>query len=590
MQNERLQPGRVNSIEHNSLTDRGQKINTFNTRLIFSLIGVLLWLGLGQVSYALSLNEAQKLNASDPAGGDFFGASVSVSGDTAVIGVHFDDDNGSASGSAYVFMRNGAGVWHEQQKLNTSDGAVDDFFGWSVSVSGDTAVIGALFDDDNGSRSGSAYVFVRDGTGVWREQQKLNASDAAVDDFFGASVSVSGDSAVIGARGDDDNGSRSGSAYVFVRDGTGVWREQQKLNASDAAEGDQFGFSASVSGDTAVIGADRNGDNGTNSGSAYVFVRDGTGVWREQQKLNASDAAEGDQFGFSASVSGDTAVIGAVQDDDSGSGSGSAYVFVRDGTGAWREQQKLNASDAAVNDVFGWSLSTSGDTAVIGAWGDDDNGARSGSAYVFLRDGAGLWSEKQKLNASDGAVNDRFGGSVSVSGDTAVISAHLDDDNRFDSGSAYVFDISSDLRVTLNYYADINPHHCPNRISTGVSSGQTVSIALAGQPGLSVWKIKAHTIRLENQYRAVSFFRQDKILNHERQYSNNPNECFTSGVDGRKDLILNFNKADVLAAMRTKLGRALQVNDTVELNLTGELRDGRLIKASDFLNVRVVVN
>ena len=208
---------------------------------------------------------------------------------------------------------------------------------------------------------------------------------------------------------------------------------------------------------------------------------------------------------------------------------------------------------------------------------------------MFLRDGAGIWREQQKLTTSDGTVNDRFGGSVSVTDDTAVIGAHLDDDNGNDSGSAYVFDLSKDLTETLSYFADINPHHCPNRISTGVSNGQTVSIAIAGQPGLSVWKIKAHTIRLENQYRAASFFRQDKILNHERQNSNDPNECFASGVDGRKDLILKFNKADVLAAMRTKLGRELQVNDTVELNLTGELRDGRLIQASDFLNVRVVV-
>ena len=369
MQNVWLQPGRVNSMKHNSLTDRGQKMNTFNIRFIFSLIGALLWLGLGQLSYAISLNEAQKLIASDGAANDSFGGSVSVSGDTAVIGAWRDDDNGDASGSVYAFVRDGAGVWREQQKLYATDGAVDDFFGWSVSVSGDTAVIGAWGDDDNGSRAGSAYVFVRDGTGVWREQQKLNASDGAVNDLFGASVSVSGDTVVIGARLDDDNGFSSGSAYVFARNGAGVWIEQQKLNPSDGSSGDNFGYSVSVSGDTAVIGADRNGDNGTNSGSAYVFVRDGTGIWREQQKLNASDGAEGDQFGFSASVSGDTVVIGAVSDNDSGSSTGSAYAFVRDGAGVWREQQKLIASDANVNDVFGWSVSASGDTAVIGALG-----------------------------------------------------------------------------------------------------------------------------------------------------------------------------------------------------------------------------
>ena len=296
-----------------------------------------------------------------------------------MIGAWLDDDAGSTSGSAYVFVR-GGGSWSQQAKLTAADAAAGDQFGLSVSVSGDTAVIGAFGDDDAGSTSGSAYVFVRDG-GSWSQLAKLTAAGAAAGDQFGLSVSVSGDTAVVGAFGDDDAGSTSGSAYVFVRDG-GSWSQLAKLTAAGAAAGDQFGRSVSVSGDTAVIGAWLDDDGGSNSGSAYVFVRGG-GSWSQQAKLTAADAAAGDQFGFSVSVSGDTAVVGAAGDDDAGSTSGSAYVFVRSG-GAWSQQAKLTAADAAAGDLFGWFVSLSGDTAVIGAFGDDDAGSNSGSAYVFV--------------------------------------------------------------------------------------------------------------------------------------------------------------------------------------------------------------
>jgi hypothetical protein len=174
------------------------------------------------------------------------------------------------------------------------------------------------------SRPGSAYVFTRSGS-TWTQQAKLTASDAAAGDLFGDPVSVSGDTAVVGAYGNDDAGSWSGSAYVFTRSG-GVWTQQAKLTASDAAADDWFGISVSVSGDTAVVGSDWDDDAGRNSGSAYVFKRNGS-TWTQQAKLTASDAAEGDWFGVSVSVWGDTAVVGSSFDDDAGLYSGSAYVF-----------------------------------------------------------------------------------------------------------------------------------------------------------------------------------------------------------------------------------------------------------------------
>ncbi|NOT00103.1 MAG: hypothetical protein HOP29_05705 [Phycisphaerales bacterium] len=379
--------------------------------------------------------EQQKLAALDAAANDFFGYAVSVSGDTAVVGAIGDNHAGGIdAGSAYVYVRSG-GVWTQQQKLTALDAAAGDNFGVSVSVSGDTIVVGAIFDDDAGRDSGSAYVFVRTGV-VWNQQQKLTASDATASDWFGAAVSVNGDTVVVGAYADDHaGGSDAGSAYVFVRSGV-VWNQQQKLTAADAAESDEFGYTVSVSGDTAVVGAELDDDAGASSGSAYVFVRSGT-VWTPQQKLTAPDAAPGDQFGISVSAGGDLALIGAYRDDDAGSASGSAYVFVRSGA-VWTPQQKLTASDAAAGDEFGFSVSVSGSAAVVGAYADDDAGMDSGSAYVFVRS-AGVWAQQQKLTAADAAAGDLFGISVSVSGDAAVVGAYLDADVRSFAGSTYAF-------------------------------------------------------------------------------------------------------------------------------------------------------
>ena len=207
-------------------------------------------------------------------------------------------------------------------------------------------------------------------------QRKLTASDADSSDVFG-SVSVSGDYALVGAQGDN---SQAGSAYIFVRSGT-TWTQQQKLTASDAASGDLFGSSVSISGDYAVVGARQ--DN-SNAGSAYIFVRSGT-TWTQQQKLTASDVVEADSFGISVSVSGNYAVVGAYGNDDAGtySNSGSAYIFVRSGT-TWTQQQKLTASDAAASDAFGMSVSVSGDYAVVGAYDTNDGANLRGSAYVFV--------------------------------------------------------------------------------------------------------------------------------------------------------------------------------------------------------------
>jgi len=333
-----------------------------------------------EATYAI---KRAKLVASDGAGGDEFGYSVSVSGDVAVVGAYLDDDNGSHSGSAYVYRWNGTSWAQEPNKLVASDGAWGDRFGWSVSVSGNVVVVGAYDDDDNGSYSGSAYVFRWNGTSWAQEPNKLLPSDGAGGDRFGWSVSVSGDVAVVGAYGDDDNGTDTGSAYVFRWNGTS-WVQEAKLLASDGAEFDDFGRSVSVSGDVAVVGAPYADENGSDSGSAYIFARNqgGPDNWGQVTELLPSDGAADDYFGWSVSLSGDVALVGAYMDDDKGSESGSAYVFRWNGT-SWVEQPKLLASDGAADDEFGLSVSVSGNVAVVGAYYDDDKGTDSGSAYVF---------------------------------------------------------------------------------------------------------------------------------------------------------------------------------------------------------------
>ncbi len=380
-----------------------------------------------------SLCEEFKLTASDATQYDNFGQSVAISGDVAVVGAYANDDAGSSSGSAYVFVRNG-NTWEEQAKLTASDAAKNDYFGYSVALSGDVAVVGAYRDDDAGSSSGSAYVFVRDGN-TWGQQTKLTASDAAAGDQFGYSVAISGEVVIVGAERDDDAGGSSGSAYVFVRNGN-TWGQQTKLTASDAVIGDEFGYSVAISGDMAIVGANDDDDAGSRSGSAYVFVRNGN-TWRQQAKLTASDAAQYDEFGSSVAISGDVAVVGAYWDDDAGSASGSAYVFVRN-VGMWEEQAKLTASDAVIGDRFGYSVAISGDVAVVGAYLDDDAGSSSGSAYVFVRDG-NTWEEQAKLTASDAAQSNLFGYSVALSGDMVIVGAYGDDAAGPWSGSAYVY-------------------------------------------------------------------------------------------------------------------------------------------------------
>jgi len=382
------------------------------------------------------LNEDSKLSAFDGKLGDLFGTSVSISGDTVVVGAMGDTDNFIKSGSAYVFN---AGTGVLIAKLLSSDRADHDSFGISASLSGDTMVIGASTDDDDGLDSGSAYVFTRSGD-VWTQHAKLTASDGAAFDNFGESVAIDSDTVVIGSRWDDDFGLDTGSAYVFdAASGEQIAKLLPSQGVSDAL----FGVSVSISGDTIVVGAAFEDANGTDSGAVYVFTRDGD-IWTQQAKLFQDDASADDRFGSSVSMRDDTLVIGAYGVDDFPNGTGSAYVFKRI-NGVWTQQVKLLPNGGSADDGFGLTVYNRGDIAVVGARLENSG---TGSAYMF---NAVTGVQIAKLLPSDPASNGSFGADICMRGRTAVIGSYGAQVNgSFRKGAAYVYDL---------------PHPCPGDIA-----------------------------------------------------------------------------------------------------------------------------
>ena len=392
------------------------------------------------------------LKASNAEAFDQFGASVAVSGDTIVVGavgessaatgVNGDPTSNAASfsGSAYVFTRTGT-TWSQQAYLKASNTETSDAFGWSVSVSGDSVVVGALGEASNAvgvngnqasntrPNSGAAYVFTRSG-GSWVQEAYLKASNTGSSDFFGGSVSISGDTIAVGAFGEasnavgvngnqgNDSMNLAGAAYVFVRGGTG-WTQQAYLKASNTQGNDRFGEAVAVSGDRVVVGAplessDATGVNGNPfnnnslySGAAYLYERSGTN-WMLTAYLKASNTDSVDEFGHTVSVSGNTVTVGAKYEqsrstgvdgdalDDGFTSAGAAYVYDWNGT-SWSHTHYLKASNTGVADHFGSSVCVDGDLVVVGAPHEDGgsagvNGAQldnsafhAGAAYVFVR-------------------------------------------------------------------------------------------------------------------------------------------------------------------------------------------------------------
>jgi hypothetical protein len=377
-----------------------------------------------------------KLTAPDGAAGDYFGFAVALNGDHAVIGAPHDDDHGSDSGSVYVWERIAA-VWTYMKKVTASDGTSGDEYGRSVAVGGEYAIVGAPFDYSGGPDGGSAYFIYRDG-GSWTPWSKVVASDAYGDDRFGSSVAIGESDAFVGAPYDGQNGPLSGSVYVVERSGS-VWSETDKKGPSDGAVGDEFGDAVAISGANAIVGASRDDAAHVNAGSVYAY-RFIDGAWSQRSKLDSWwTGRTGAYFGRSVALDGDRAIVGAFGATGNTTGTGDAHLFER--VGSWQDDERVYASDGANGDRFGWAVAIAGERAIVGAYGDDDGGSSSGSAYVFELI-SGSWTQVQKLVASDANAGDFFGESVAMDGDRAIIGAYGDNGGASDTGAAYVFERS----------------------------------------------------------------------------------------------------------------------------------------------------
>ena len=369
-------------------------------------------------------NEIGKLLADDATPKDLLGSAVAVSGSIVAVGAEGDDQNGPLAGSAYTFDLS---TGQQLAKLIPNTGSVFDLFGCSIGVSGTTVIVGVRGDDDNGTESGSAYLY---DAITGQELAHIFPNDGMAYDQFGSAVAVDGTTAVIGAFANSDLGTSAGAAYLFD---TVTGQQLMKLTASDGAAGDQFGIAVAIEGSNLVVG-----NSGNNLGAVYLFD---TLTGQEKAKFMASDGVLGDLFGEKIAISGNTLIVGACRH---GLG-GAAYLF--DLTTSL-ELHKLVSNDIAMDDEFGSSVAIDGTIAIVGAEQDDDFGSYSGSAYVF---DSLTGVQTAKLLPSDGVSSDRFGQRVAIVGSTALIGSPDSDEGFVDAGAVYIFDAAtpSGLASTL---------------------------------------------------------------------------------------------------------------------------------------------
>lgn len=327
------------------------------------------------VKTASGWNLQAELGGGVTVAGDTFGYSVCLSGDRAVVGAPRHVVPTGTPGAAHVYERTGS-VWTHQAELISSGVMGGDDFGFAVTLHGDTLVVGARYENAGASIAGAAYVFRWNGSS-WIEEARLTPYPPHYYGRFGCSVSLSGETLLVG----EDWYQGLGTAHVFERAGT-TWTETAALMGDDSESGDMFGCSVCLDGDTALVGAIRDDAPDHYSGSAYVLVRSGAS-WVQQAKLVSSAPGSSYYFGCSVSLDGDLAVIGEDNGFNVGAYAGVVHVYERSGS-SWAFQDRILAGDAAHSDFFGDSVQVEGKAVVIGAPGDGDLDGE-GSAYVFRR-------------------------------------------------------------------------------------------------------------------------------------------------------------------------------------------------------------
>jgi len=390
----------------------------------------------------------------DP-GGSLFGNAVGIFGSTLVIGA---DDEGDRIGQAYVYRFDGIGFVVEAV-FAAQGGLPGDNFAGSVATAMDNIVVGAYGTNDLGVESGSAFFYRHNGTN-WVQDSWIHAPDGAAGDMFGISAAMQGNTAVVGALGDDDDGVSSGAVYVVKDDGN-QWSVTAKLTASDADVYSQFGCDVDTWGNYIIGGAWGDDEKGTFSGAAYVFHRDGN-QWLQQAKLLPSDGASHDRFGTSVAMHENAVVVGAYTEGTSGA----AYVFRRS-AGQWVQEAKIVPTEISPGAEFGVSVDIGEDIILVGARYENENGIYSGATYVF-RYVEGDWVEAAKLLPSMGAPGEEFGKDVALAREIALVGASAGPD-----GEAYVFNLdtapcTSDVPEEPNQDQFIQNHPNPFNPSTQI--------------------------------------------------------------------------------------------------------------------------
>ena len=401
--------------------------------------------GSGTTTFSLTLGPdwsatptETKIIASDGAYDERFGKDTAISGNGlyAISGAVWENDNGSRAGAAYIFAKSG-NTWSQQAKIFASDAQLESYFGESVAINSDGtyAVVGAYQEDTNGIQAGAAYIYTRSGS-TWTQQQKIVGTDTAASDYFGGQVAINDDATYIAVAA-----SYEMAVYIFTRSGS-TWTQQAKCQPLDGPFNTQFGTSLKINSDgTYFIAGDTLKAGG---GAAYVFTRSGS-TWTQQAKLVSSDLQASDYFGSDVALNSDAtyAIVGAGFEDTGQSNAGAAYVFTRSGS-TWTQQAKIQANDVTANAYFGTgtSMNSSGDHVIIGASGLNN---RIGSVYIFQRAGS-TWTQKVKLRGSDATTTYSDGGSENVSmsddGSTVIYGHYFQTVNSVSGvGAAYIFEV-----------------------------------------------------------------------------------------------------------------------------------------------------
>jgi len=421
--------------------------------------------------------ETNKIVASDRINNTEFGRAVSISNNYAVVGVRLEDKDADGknllndAGAAYIFERGTDNKWKQVQKIVASDRTQGDNFGWSVAISGNTIIVGSIYDRkdvtgrNEASAEGSAYVFDRNSDGVWKQTQKLVASSRTGYNYFGTSVSIDGNIIVVGAPGHSRDSTErqegyvgdAGAVFVFEKRGNN-WRRTYKLIANDRQLGDNLGNSVVIKGNYVIAGSwgqdfDANG-GGTRmegSGAAYIWERMSDDKWTRAQKLVASDRTPYDEFGYSVAIDGDNAVVGArrvtlnPKNEDNDAYSGEAYIFSRNENGEWKEVMSIIPSDRKTGDKFGSSVGVSGNYAIIGSPMGDTKNPDVGAIYIYWKNPAGQWVSSQKISSSDQGIYSGFGDAVAIHRGFIISGAPVEHrdvsgKNEFsNAGAAYIF-------------------------------------------------------------------------------------------------------------------------------------------------------